>query len=156
MCYCYQQNNDASIDEGSNKPEMICFYNKTKGGVDTVDQMCSTYSVSRKSNRWPLTVFFPTLNVAGINAQIIYRENSKDEKSRREFLKALGLELVQEHLAYRSTLPFLPRDIKLQINKFIQKQDQAESTGKNCAAQPYRLTGRCQICPPKKDRKHDV
>ncbi|KFM56971.1 hypothetical protein X975_03242, partial [Stegodyphus mimosarum] len=46
------------------KPEMIIFYNLTKGGVD---EMCGTYSVSRKSCRWPLTVFFGLLNITGIN-----------------------------------------------------------------------------------------
>ncbi|KAJ8966080.1 hypothetical protein NQ314_003749 [Rhamnusium bicolor] len=42
---------DADIDETSEnkKPEIICYYNSTKGGVDTVDELCGTYSVSRKS-----------------------------------------------------------------------------------------------------------
>ncbi|KAG0722934.1 Acid ceramidase [Chionoecetes opilio] len=39
---------------GTGKPEMIDFYNKTKGGVDTFDQMCAQYSCSRKTKRWPL------------------------------------------------------------------------------------------------------
>jgi len=39
------------------KPEIICFYNQTKAGVDMVDQMSSNYSVARKTNRWPLFSF---------------------------------------------------------------------------------------------------
>jgi hypothetical protein len=39
------------------KPEIICFYNQTKGGVDIVNQMLSNYSVARKTNRWPLNCF---------------------------------------------------------------------------------------------------
>jgi len=39
------------------KPEIICFYNQTKGGVDMVDQMSSNYSAARKTNRWPLFSF---------------------------------------------------------------------------------------------------
>ena len=31
------------------KPEIIEFYNSTKGGVDTFDQMCATTSCSRKT-----------------------------------------------------------------------------------------------------------
>ncbi|KAB0803248.1 hypothetical protein PPYR_00218 [Photinus pyralis] len=50
------------------KPAMITFYNSTKGGVD---ELKGNYSVSRKSSRWPLTIFFSMLNIAGINSQII-------------------------------------------------------------------------------------
>jgi hypothetical protein len=57
------------------KPEIITTYNLTKGGVDTVDQLCATYDVSRNSRRWPLTVFCALLNVAGINAQVIFANN---------------------------------------------------------------------------------
>lgn len=36
------------------KPEIIHYYNHTKGAVDTFDQMCGTYSCSRKTKRWSL------------------------------------------------------------------------------------------------------
>jgi D-arabinose 1-dehydrogenase-like Zn-dependent alcohol dehydrogenase len=42
--------NDDKIDETTQhlrKPEIITTYNLTKGGVDTVDQLCATYDVSR-------------------------------------------------------------------------------------------------------------
>ena len=39
------------------KPEIITFYNSTKGGVDVVDQMAGVYDTSRNSRRWSLTVF---------------------------------------------------------------------------------------------------
>ena len=42
------------------KPEIVHFYNSTKVGVDTVDQLCGNYSVSRRTRRWPLCIFFPT------------------------------------------------------------------------------------------------
>jgi len=52
------------------KPEVIMFYNQTKGGVD---ELKGEYSVSRISCRWSLTIFFSLMNIAGINSQIIYR-----------------------------------------------------------------------------------
>ncbi|XP_050064468.1 piggyBac transposable element-derived protein 4-like [Aphis gossypii] len=72
--------NDDSIDTdcARSKPEMIKFYNSTKGGVDTVDQMKGKYSVSRNSRRWPLKIFFSVLNIAGINSQIIYASKISD------------------------------------------------------------------------------
>lgn len=37
---------DKAVDESNQKkkPDVIQFYNKTKGGVDTMDQMVSTYT----------------------------------------------------------------------------------------------------------------
>ena len=52
----------------NNRPIMVHDYNKTKGGVDTFDQMCSTYSTSRKTKRWPMCMFYGMLNIAAINA----------------------------------------------------------------------------------------
>ena len=49
---------DDKIDPESGdmkKPEIITFYNSTKGGVDRVDQMAGEYDTSRNSRRWPLT-----------------------------------------------------------------------------------------------------
>ncbi|KAJ8927355.1 hypothetical protein NQ314_020189 [Rhamnusium bicolor] len=62
---------DDAIDHTTkekNKPEITTYYNKTKGAVDVVDEMKGTYSVSRKTNHWPLVIFFSILNISGINA----------------------------------------------------------------------------------------
>ncbi|KAE9522205.1 hypothetical protein AGLY_017387 [Aphis glycines] len=51
---------EAMIDQESGdqkKPEVITYYNSTKGGVDVVDEMKGEYSVARISCRWPLNVF---------------------------------------------------------------------------------------------------
>ncbi|KAK3883287.1 hypothetical protein Pcinc_012324 [Petrolisthes cinctipes] len=40
------------------KPEVIEFYNSTKGGVDAFDEICALYSCNRKTKRWPLCVFY--------------------------------------------------------------------------------------------------
>jgi hypothetical protein len=34
------------------KPEIVTFYNRTKCGVDMVDQMCSTWQDIRDIGRW--------------------------------------------------------------------------------------------------------
>lgn len=59
------------IDEETKRPRIIVDYNATKCGVDIVDKMCATYSVSRITRRWPMIIFFACLNIAGINAQVI-------------------------------------------------------------------------------------
>ncbi|XP_046382231.1 uncharacterized protein LOC124153174 [Ischnura elegans] len=47
------------------KPEVILYYNSTKFGVDNVDQMARQYSVKRGTRRWPLTIFFDIVDLAG-------------------------------------------------------------------------------------------
>lgn len=109
---------DNKIDESTGeqkKPELITFYNATKGGVDVVDRMCSNYSVSRTSNRWPLTIFYCLLDIAGINSQVIYNSNTNDMMSRRTFLKALGKELIQTHLRTRLEIVTLPKELRSRI-----------------------------------------
>ncbi|CAK1579036.1 unnamed protein product [Parnassius mnemosyne] len=42
------------IDPQKQKPEMIIFYNSTKGGVDTLDQKCAIYSIldAHSAGQW--------------------------------------------------------------------------------------------------------
>lgn len=47
---------EVTFNESTKKPTMVKFYNQTKGGVDTFDQMCSIASW-RKTLRWPLCIF---------------------------------------------------------------------------------------------------
>ena len=96
-----------SIDAETKKPENIHFYHSTKGGVDTVDQLCGNYSVSRRTRRWPLCIFFQVLNIAGVNGHIVYNMTHGSEdaaQNRRQFLKNLhfpGRQFL--HLDYKKT-----------------------------------------------------
>lgn len=118
---------DNTIDDstGENqKPHIITFYNKTKGGVDVVDRMCSNYSVGRASNRWPLTMFFFLLDVVGINSHIIYEANTGNKIPRKTYLKNLGKQLAKPYIEYRSTIDTLPKDLRSRINFVLGKQPQ--------------------------------
>lgn len=142
---------DDNIDESTGddqKPEIITYYNSTKSGVDVVDELCATYDVSRNSKRWPLTIFFAMLNISGINANIIYRANNSDTRTkRRHFLKNLGLAMIHEHLQQRKTRVNIPRKLRKRIADFV---------GEPTEEPPQKIPGtrkRCQVCPSKKDKK---
>ncbi|XP_055378966.1 piggyBac transposable element-derived protein 4-like [Condylostylus longicornis] len=77
-------------------PETIAFYNKTKCGVDMTDQMARKYSVKSGSRRWPLQVFFNILDLAAINAWVLYKETTGENISRKDFLFQLAEELSTE------------------------------------------------------------
>ncbi|KRZ73101.1 PiggyBac transposable element-derived protein 4 [Trichinella papuae] len=56
--------NDTEVSDGkSRKPDIILHYNNTKGGVDNLDKMTSTYSSQRMTARWPLVIFYNMIDV---------------------------------------------------------------------------------------------
>ena len=50
------------------KPGIILFHNKTKGGVGTLDRMLRSYFIKRMTRRWPLVLFYNMIDVSTINA----------------------------------------------------------------------------------------
>jgi len=139
--------NDTSVNSETKKPEVIHFYNSTKGGVDTVDQMCGNYSVSRRTRRWPLSIFFQLLNIAGINANILYNNTQieKKHKNRRSFLKSLSMNLMNNHLSERSQMANLPTDIKHFLSKYETKEVDVQEP-------PTKIRSRCYLCGRAKNR----
>lgn len=130
---------------------MITFYNQTKSGVDVVDKLARTYDVSRNSKRWPLTLFFSILNHAGINAMILHIFNNnievKKTNNRRNFIRDLGMALIEEHLKNRKDNSRIPRDSRKRIHALLGET--LEEPPKNM---PRSIT-RCSECDRKKDRK---
>jgi hypothetical protein len=63
------------------KPEVVAFYNRIKFGVDTVDQMCSTYNVVQSSRCWLMVIFYTLLNISRINSQVICMGNKNEVKN---------------------------------------------------------------------------
>lgn len=133
-------------------PEIIHYYNKTKGGVDVFDAMAKKYSVQRKSRRWPMSIFYGLLNGVGINSWVLFKcskaNNKPDIKFRRTFFKKLGYELINEHLEERLQKPTLRRDIRELVSGILKKPmlDQRSTIGQH-------TQGRCGFCPRNKDRK---
>lgn len=135
------------IDEGyGDKPEVIKFYNNTKGGVDVVDRLKSEYNVSRISNRWPLTLFFSLLNIGGINSQIIYNGNTQINITRRVYLAQLAQALVRQHLERRVSLSNLSVGLRQKIRRVGQLPAPPPPPRQNNEKQ------RCTFCPLRKNR----
>ncbi len=65
------------------KPNTILIYNKTKFGVNSVDQMSRQYSVQAPSRRWPLADLHNLLSLSIINSWIIYKKVNQTRISRR-------------------------------------------------------------------------
>ncbi|KAJ4430204.1 hypothetical protein ANN_22414 [Periplaneta americana] len=140
--------------EESRKPYMLTFYNSTKGGVDMVDVYKARYSVARTSNRWPLTLFFTLLNIAGINSFIILKHNIRQfDMFRRKFLQTLSKELSRNYLLERLQLENLPRQLKRNIREITGTAEERNPPPSGEDEGP----GRCHLCDWKKNqRNHTV
>ena len=68
--------NEDNVSGPKSKPEIIHYYNKTKGCVDNMDKMLKHYSTKRRTLRWPLALFYNMLDVACLSTYIIYKENN--------------------------------------------------------------------------------
>ena len=62
-------------DEDTGKEEINVFYNHEKGGVDSHDQMYSLYTTVRKTNSWPVRLFYGIIDSAALNAFVMFTEN---------------------------------------------------------------------------------
>ena len=102
---------DATIADNQKKtPETVKCYNDTKYGVDVVDQMARKYTVRTMTRRWPIHSFQNTLDLAAINAWILYKEINGIKISRRRFLQNLSEDLALPR-AKSSTLTRTTEDI---------------------------------------------
>ena len=55
-------------------PETIEYYNKSKVGVDIIDQMARYNTCKAGTRRWPVACFHNMLDLCAINAWILYKE----------------------------------------------------------------------------------
>lgn len=142
--------NQPEVNKNSNKPEVIEFYNSTKGGVDTFDKMVHSYTVSRGTRRWPLRMFYGILDQAGVNAMILFKKAvPSDQIKRRLFLKELGLQLARPHMERRLESN-IPKELKVTIKSLLKIEDPQLPIGPPAKLQKQT---RCTLCPRSKDKK---
>lgn len=125
-------------------------YNFSKGGVDTWDLMCSRISTSRKTQSWPMVMFFQLLDLASINSLRIFQFNFPNIKNntRKPYMYELSLELMNENLKECSQLTSLPRDLKLFLKPYRQQESSVQP-------KPLRR-GICYICGPRKNNRNRI
>lgn len=120
------------------KPDTISYYNHTKGGVDCADERIGTYSVKYKTKRWHVTVFCNILDMACLNAFILFcdvfpKYNEKKSNKRKLFLGELGLELSKRYRDERKS-----KEIARHIH---------------VSSESSKKRSRCSLCSRSVDRK---
>lgn len=142
------------------KPEIINYYNHTKGGVDTMDKLLTEYTVKRRTNRWPLAFFYNMIDVSALAAKIIFVENNvvyNVSGQRRLFLKKLAKQLCNAAIdsrisdAHQMKIPSIRTAIEMVLDCQITVAPESvcDSTGRK----PF--VGSCYVCRNlnKKQRK---
>lgn len=110
--------------ETSGKPEVVKFYNHTKGGVDIGDQLTRNTTVQRRSRVWTKKIFFEMVDVACLNAYKMFTSlhptwSAAKTGCRAEFLRMLSEELAVDHMKSRISEGHLPQELSTKIQAFI-------------------------------------
>lgn len=155
--------NDDIVDPDTNKPNIILDYNKTKGGVDTLDKLVRTYTCKRKTKRWPMVLFFNMIDIAGIAAYNLYKCANpqlyiqRKNNERKIFLKELAMQLVNDHILHRLSNPrAIKKNVKIAIHQIgydIINITQSTTTEGTAANRSVSKRPRCYICPRSADKK---
>lgn len=133
--------NSIEIDTVTNKPEIISFDNSTKGGVDTIDKLCATYTVGRRTKRWIMAVFFFFQIIGHFTDKRSSNFLSNNPESKivsGKFVKEIGMNLVKSTPSKRSQPSYVLRDIRQNATEI------SDTVKKNpVLANETRKSGRC-------------
>ncbi|XP_032431312.1 uncharacterized protein LOC116727802 [Xiphophorus hellerii] len=129
-------------DTTKRKPNTVTQYNKTKCGVDVMDQMVREYSVRAGTRRWPVAVFYNMIDMVALNAHVLYQACFGVKERRVDFLVELAKELGNSHV----------NEKKAHKEKLLREQPSTPSPGKRAKCQvnhrckTNNATVRCVDC----------
>lgn len=139
-----------ATDESTGKPEIIQFYNTTKGGVDEIDKKCSIYTCSRRTRRWPMVIFYRMLDISSVNSHLLYDIHHGKTTERGIFVKELARKLVLSQMRRRVFNERLPRELRLSLTRVLGS-DMPDYP--DVQEEDLKQRRRCHTCPLKLQRK---
>lgn len=137
-------------------PKSIADYNKFMGGVDRFDQYMATYSISQKSRRWWLKLFYYMLDTSIVNSYLLFKtscgNNRKKPMSTLEFRSTLTDQLIGNFSSrHRPTISPGVKNPKRALsnpcNYLIPGQHLAVKID------TYR---RCKVCSKNKEKRSNI
>lgn len=107
------------------KPTLVENYNKHMGAVDHFDQVSVSYPYPHRSYKWYLPLYHFLLESAIMNAHILYKANSPQNKmSAKKFRQEICLRLIEKQTLRRkalTTAPSVPSNRLLTDCHFMDK-----------------------------------
>ncbi|ROI16365.1 hypothetical protein DPX16_6385 [Anabarilius grahami] len=107
------------------KPNTVTLYNTTKCGVDVMDQMVQEYTVRTGTRRWPVAVFYNMIDMAALNAHVLYQACIGRQERQVDFLVELARELANSHMCAK----------KARKEQLLRTQPSTPSPGKRAMCQ---------------------
>lgn len=137
------------------KSDIVRYYNLNKGGTDTFDKLCHSYSVTGRTTRWPMRYFFGILDQAIVNSRILLTcklkiDGSSEKVTAIDCLEKLHMHLVTPHIQNRYAIVTLRKDIRLGIAGILQLDVERSHCLVNVE---LRQPQRCVSCTRKQDKK---
>ena len=132
------------------------YYNKIKSGVDSHDQKCSLFTTARRTNRWPMRLFYGILDCSFVNAFVIMSANvpafaANKRDKRTYFMKSVARSLIKLYAKQRLYGIQTPKQVRQIIESCGIKREghAAEERNVNFAESPTQtgLKARCAQCP---------
>uniref|UniRef100_A0A1B6E7C5 PiggyBac transposable element-derived protein domain-containing protein n=1 Tax=Clastoptera arizonana TaxID=38151 RepID=A0A1B6E7C5_9HEMI len=125
VCLLSSMHHDNTISN-SGKPKILMVYNETKGAVDSFDQMCHNMNCHRKTQRWPMCIFYNMMNISIINAYVVFAHNAVRNSrgmwklmSRQDFLLELHKQLTKPWQERRMIQQNISRNLKRSIGTVL-------------------------------------
>lgn len=98
-------------DDVRKRPETVHYYNRTKVGVDVLDMMLRQYSARAATKRWPVAVFYNVMDIAALNAWVLYRSCTDTNIAGRDVILELCKLLSSEHISRPAQTPAILQTI---------------------------------------------
>lgn len=93
---------------GISCPKIVSNYNKGMGGVDLLDQRKSYYEVDRKAKfRFYLRIFFDLMDIACVNALIVYQQCCNSKICLLDFKKSVADSMTRKFSSRKRSFPFV-------------------------------------------------
>lgn len=100
--------NKFGIKENVKCPKSVSDYNKYMGGVDMFDQFMGSYSISWKSRRWWIKIFYYSIDCVIVNSYILHRtttnlsDNTTKPMTHLNFRSKLADQLIGDFCSRKS------------------------------------------------------
>lgn len=128
-----------------------------------MDQMVTHFSCKRKTNRWPMAMFFNMVDIMGLAAYAMYRDCERYAclqkiTERKTYLLQMAKELAMPNIVRRSVQKMVIRNLSVRraiemmldheiIFELNEPPPERDSTGRK------KLKGSCYQCPSRKNTR---
>ena len=115
---CMTENKCRNRREEETRNQLFLQSNERRSGhgrPDVVELFCC------REDEQVASVFFHLLNIAGINAQVVYFSNTQDKILRRHLLGQLSEALTTQHIKTRLMNSNFPTQLTARINLYLGK-----------------------------------